>query len=315
MTRESLFIIGSGQMAIEYAKVLKAQNKGFRVIGRGKSSASKFHEITGIEPVTGGLEEYLLKNSFPQNSYIIIATGTESLMTILLSVLKSGVCRVLVEKPAAISIDELLANEENLKPHINKVFVAYNRRFYSSVIKTIDLIKEDGGLKSMHFEFTEWAHVIESIDKFPGVKENWFFANSTHVVDLAFYIAGYPVKWMTFSKTGKLSWHKKTNFSGAGITEKGTLFSYISNWESAGRWGIELMTERRRIFLRPLEQIHIQNKGTIKVENYEFDNSLDTEFKPGLYLQVDSFLNSTDRIQTIAQHIMNSKMIYKKILE
>lgn len=310
-----IYLIGTGQMAIDYTKVLISQNHQFDVIGRGQLSANKFEETTGVKPITGGIDNYLANNPFPDYSYVIIATGTQDLMQTLLTVLRAGAYRVLVEKPAAISIEELLANEKNLEPYADQVFVAYNRRFYASVIEAQKLIEEDGGLQSIHFEFTEWAHKIEPLEKAPGVKENWFFANSTHVVDLAFYLAGNPVDWKAYSKSGKLTWHEKTNFAGAGITEKGVLFSYLSNWESAGRWGIELLTEKRRIYLKPLEGIAIQLKGSVVIESYAFDDSLDKELKPGLDKQIESFLQSDyTRPAYIAEHIESAKNIYAKII-
>ena len=175
----------------------------------------------------------------------------EALVQTTMDLLNYGIENILVEKPAVLNKEEIEKVAQLSKEKKANVFVAYNRRFYASVIEAQKLIEEDGGLQSMHFEFTEWAHKIEPLEKAPGVKENWFFANSTHVVDLAFFLAGRPVDWKAFSKPGKLTWHNKTNFAGAGITEKGVLFSYLSNWESAGRWGLELLTEKRRIYLKP----------------------------------------------------------------
>jgi len=312
--QKNIFLIGTGQMAMDYSKVLLAQKHDFKVIGRGLTSAQKFEQQTGIRPITGGISNYLQNNSLPENSYVIIATGTQDLMKTMLIVLKAGASRVLVEKPAAISIEELLANEMNLKPYAEQVFVAYNRRFYASVIEVQRLIEEDGGLQSMHFEFTEWAHKIEPLEKAPGVKENWFFANSTHVVDLAFYLAGNPVDWQAYSKPGKLTWHNKTNFAGAGITDKGVLFSYISNWESAGRWGIELMSQNRRIYLKPLENIYIQLKGSVEANEHDFDNTLDKMFKPGLYNQTKVFLNDMHDLKNIKDHIFSTSSIYQRII-
>lgn len=313
--KKNIFLIGTGPMAVDYARVLMAQKHVFTTIGRGETSANKFQEITGIKPITGGVECCLKVNPFTDNTYVIVATGVQDLMQTMLTVVKAGAHKVLVEKPAALSIDELLANEQLLQPYFEKIFVAYNRRFYASVIEAQRLIEEDGGLKSMHFEFTEWAHKIESLQKAPGVKENWFFANSTHVVDLALYLAGKPVDWKTFSQPGNLTWHEKTNFAGAGITEKNVLFSYISNWESAGRWGIELMTMRRRIYLKPLESIGIQLRGSVEVVSHKFDDSLDKKFKPGLYMQVESFLKSDyERLVGLSEHITNSKKIYFYII-
>jgi len=301
---QTILLIGTGPMAIEYTKVLTAMTKEFTVLGRGSKSAELFKKQTGIIPELGGLDAYLKGKKLNKNTLAIIATGTETLMSIIHQLLKSGVEKILVEKPAAISIDELLENEQYFKPYENSIFIAYNRRFYASVIETEKLIIEDGGLQSMHFEFTEWAHEIEPLKKAEGVKENWFFTNSTHVVDLAFFISGKPKMIKAFSKSGKLNWHDKTNFVGAGETEKGILFSYISNWESAGRWGIELLTQNRRIYLKPMENIHVQVKGSINVIKHEFDLSLDDKFKAGLYLQVEAFImGKKGRLLNIKDHI------------
>lgn len=312
---KEIVLIGTGPMAIDYAKVLTSLEIKFKVIGRGEESALKFESQTGIKPIIGGIDSFLQLNPNQKGIGFIIATGTEVLMPILKKVLLADAYSVLIEKPAAISIEELLENEAFLKPFGNKVFVAYNRRFYASVIEAKKLIEEDGGLESMHFEFTEWAHKIEPLDKAPGVKENWFFANSTHVVDLAFFIAGMPKEWQAYSLPGKLSWHPKTKFAGAGLTEKNVLFSYHSNWESAGRWGLELNTYKRKIILKPLEEVQIQWKGSIQVEKHEVDISVDQEFKPGLYYQLTSFLaDKNDHLITLNQHIVNSYNVYNKII-
>ena len=55
-----IWIVGAGNIAIEYAKILKALGRDFIVIGRGEASAVKFREATGIEPILGGLEKYLM---------------------------------------------------------------------------------------------------------------------------------------------------------------------------------------------------------------------------------------------------------------
>lgn len=312
---ENILLIGTGPMAVGYANVLKALSQKFTVIGRGIESAKAFEKVTGVPPVTGGIDGYLLSNEVFGGTSAIIATGTEVLMPILLRLIRAGVKKILIEKPAAVSIEELLENEVLLKDVESSIFVAYNRRFYASVSEAQKLIEEDGGLQSMHFEFTEWAHRIEPLYKAPGVKENWFFANSTHVVDLAFHLAGQPENWKAYSKGGNIGWHSKTNFCGAGVTDKEVMFSYISNWESAGRWAIELLTSRRRIYLKPLEEIYLQNKGAIEMVKHEFDSSKDVQFKPGLLRQVEAFIyNNFNSLPTIKSHIENSKNIYKKII-
>lgn len=308
-----IYLVGTGAMAVEYVKVLQALKKQFIVIGRGESSAGNFFQKTQINPFIGGLAKYLSENSIDKSSEFIIATGTESLMETLKMILTFDIKSVLIEKPAAISIAELLENENYLQPFANKIYVAYNRRFYASVIEVQRLLDQDGGLQSMHFEFTEWAHKIETIEKPAGVKENWFFANSTHVVDLAFYLAGNPKDWNAYSSNGQIKWHTKSNYVGAGVTDNAVLFSYISNWESAGRWGIELLTSKRRIYLKPLEDISIQLKGSLEIQKHLFDSSVDINFKPGLFFQVSDFLSSRKHLISLTSHIENTKNIYAKI--
>lgn len=312
---KKIFLIGTGQMAIDYFNVLKDQNCNTTVIGRGEESALKFESKTGVKPFIGGFDEFINKKGLPENAYVIIATGTEVLMSALLLAIKAGAHKVLIEKPAALSIEELIENEDKLKAFSENIFVAYNRRFYASVIEAKKMIEEDGGLQTIHFEFTEWSHVIEPLAKAPGVKENWFFANSTHVVDLAFYLAGKPVQWQAYSKAGTLKWHSKTNFTGAGITEKGVLFSYLSNWESAGRWAVELLTEKRRIYLKPMEGISVQEKGKVAVVEHKFDNAADLEFKPGLKKQLEAYLNYDEtKLLNIKDHMSVSREVYSKII-
>ena len=107
----------------------------------------------------------------------------------------------------------------------------------------------------------------------------------------------------------------KTNFAGSGITNKGVLFSYISNWESAGRWGIELFTTKRRVFLRPIEKIYIQDRGKFEFYEHKFNNKIDCDYKPGLYRQLESLLNTPERLLNLEVHINNTKKIYKKIIQ
>jgi len=284
MDNQEVLLVGTGDMAIAYAQVLKSLNVNLKVIGRSVASAERFTQITGVLAISGGVEQYLegLEGNL-QNTMVIISVGTEMLMPTLINTIKFSPNQILIEKPGALSIDELLLYSKDWDLYGDKTFVAYNRRFYSSVKELKQLIKNDGGLHSMHFEFTEWAHTIEPLKKFPGVKENWLFANSTHVIDLAFHLSGNPINMASFTKKSRdISWHKNSIFVGAGITSKNVAFSYSSNWESAGRWSIELMTIKNRYYLKPLEQLFIQKKGSINIEQYSIENSLDIEFKPGL---------------------------------
>lgn len=291
--KKHVWLIGASQMAVEYAKVLKDLGVEYIVIGRGEDSARSFKEKTGVDVIIGGLDKFLLQNPQPA-THAIVSAGIEQLSLVTNSLLSYGVKNVLVEKPGALTYQEIVSIEQLVHEKKARVYIAYNRRFYSSVIKAKEIIRDDGGITSFHFEFTEWAHVIENLPKLPEVKSEWFIANSTHVVDTAFYLGGMPVEWSAYTG-GKLSWHTPAVFTGAGATNRNALFSYCANWASPGRWGVELMTRKHRLYMKPMETLQIQNIGSVMLEPVEMDDELDKQYKPGLYLQTKNFIEDSHR--------------------
>ena len=162
-------------------------------------------------------------------------------------------------------------------------------------------------MTSFNFEFTEWVHEIEKLKKAPVVKENWFLSNSTHVVDMAFYLGGNPKEISCYTE-GSLEWHPSASiFSGAGISETGALFSYQANWESAGRWCVEVLTKKNKLIFRPLEKLQVQKKGSVNIDFVKDINySLDQKYKPGIFLQVKAFLKTKKfGLLDIYEHAIN----------
>ena len=286
-----IWLIGAGPMAVEYARVLNELNVKYDVIGRGERSASSFFKSTGLKPEVGGVKKFLRRNPIVC-SHAIIAVGVEQLANTTLQLLEYGVKNILVEKPAGLNKEEIQKVADLTRQKAANVFVAYNRRFYTSTKRAREIIDQDGGVTSFHFEFTEWAHEIEPLQKPAGLKEKWFLANSTHVLDLAFYLGGKPKEISTFT-AGGLNWHPSASiFVGAGVSETGILFSYQANWESAGRWSVEILTKENRLIFRPMEKLKIMNRGSLQVNFVDgIDYTLDEKFKPGLFLQTFKFLN------------------------
>ena len=308
-----VWIIGAGPMAQDYIKVLDALKVSTNVIGRGKESAKSFEKKTGHNVMAGGLTLYL--EAKPTIcSHAIVAVPVEHLFNTTKQLLEYGVKNILVEKPGALSNHEYEKLVQLSSTKNANLYVAYNRRFYASVIHAKKIITKDGGMTSFNFEFTEWGHIISSLFKGPGVKEKWFLSNSTHVVDLAFNICGPPKELSSFT-SGNLDWHPSASiFCGAGISLNGALFNYSANWASAGRWSIEILTKKHKLILRPIEKLQIQKKGSI-IESYvdDIDYDLDDKYKPGLYLQTEKFLkNNFNGMCSMAEQNKMLK-IYNKI--
>lgn len=303
----SLWLVGAGGMSQDYCKVLESLNLEFNVIGRGKESAISFEKATGHPVLVGSLQNALNKFSAPKTA--IVAVGVEQLAEIANELIVAGTENLLVEKPGALDLKELQLLEETANRFSANVLIAYNRRFYTSVLKLRDYVNEDGGILSGNFEFTEWSHKIEPLIKAKGVKEKWLLGNSSHVIDLAFSLIGFPSEWESF-KAGSISWHPESaRYAGSGITEKKVIFSYHADWEAPGRWGIEIMTRKRRFILQPLEELQVVKIGETKVNKIELENDLDIRFKPGIYLQTKSFIEGNlDNFCTLKEQVKHMKI-------
>ena len=317
MSVKEIWLIGAGAMAIEYAKVLKDLPCSVTVIGRGGRSATIFEEKTGIHVVCGGLAEYLMHTE-NRPDMAIVATGVLDIAENARFLMDAGVKRVLLEKPGGINKQEIDTLSQRADIVGGDIFIAYNRRFYASVLGAQTIIKEDGGVTSFQFDFTEWTSVIEKLEKPAKELNSWFLTNSGHVLDMAFFLCGEPARLEPLV-AGNLPWHLAGSiFVGTGISKSGALFCYHANWDSAGRWGVEVNTAKRKLIFRPLEKLQIMMKDSVEIKFAELNYELDEKYKPGIYLQTQAFLNSEDQyFMTIQQQaermIWNYKIIDTEI--
>jgi predicted dehydrogenase len=299
-----VWLIGAGSIAVEHARVMVALGVDFTVIGRGEESAQKFRKTTGVAVETDGLAKALENGTFPQIA--VLALPVVDLADAAFSLIRAGVQHLLIEKPGSLSIESLKDIRESASASGCLVSIAYNRRFYESTRELSQMIKVDGGVTSVFFEFNEPKQIMES-DYYPEeVQRKWFLANSTHVVDLVFHLCGNPTDWRSWSSGALIGHSTSSRFAGAGTLDSGALFSYISDWEAPGRWGIEIMTVNHRLILRPMEKLHMMRHGSFDVEEVNIDDSLDVDFKPGFFRQMESFLNEgPSQLCSIEEHVKN----------
>ncbi|MDR1658504.1 MAG: Gfo/Idh/MocA family oxidoreductase [Deltaproteobacteria bacterium] len=312
-TTKRILLVGTGNIAKDYAKILLSLGEPFIAVGRGESNCSKFNRVTGCESIPGGILAYLANHddSFER---AIVATPAETLWQVTKVVLECGISEILLEKPGGLNRAELAAMETMAQKMNARIAIAYNRRFYSSVIKAAELIEADGGVKSFNFEFTEWEHIVVKANLPAKTLANWLLCNSTHVIDLAFHLGGQPETWKAFA-TRNCSWCPGyANYGGAGISNSGASFSYQANWMAPGRWGVEWLTDHHRLILRPLEQLHIQKKVSVAVEKMELDDDDDIRFKPGLYKQLKAFLygEGAFRLKRLSEQV-DDLAVYERI--
>lgn len=284
-----IILAGAGKMAIEYAKVLSGLELTPLVLGRGAGSAAAFREATGLQAGTGPLDAQLeAAGSLPEAA--IVTVNAMYLAEVSEALMAAGVRRLLVEKPAALDLQEMHRLQQSARAAGAEVFVGYNRRFMASVLRAGEMIAEDGGVLSVKFDFSEPSRRIAKIPKPQRELDTWFYGNSSHVVDLAFHFFGDPAV-LQGDVAGGVSWHPAAGvFTGHGRNSSGGLISWHANWLSPGRWGVEVMTPERRLILQPLEQLRVQDHNGFAETPEPLDDDLDKRFKPGLMRQVQAFL-------------------------
>lgn len=307
-----IYILGSGYMANEYAKVLNSLNYDFTVVGRTEEKLNIISSKFPCNTISGGYKS-LLEISNHSDSIIINCLPVEILAASSCALIDVGVKAILIEKPGALSISELVEINEKADSKNTEVRIGYNRRFYQSFIALENyLLKEH--LLGISFEMTEWGHVIKELENPDEVKQKWILANTSHVIDIVLYFSGELADFNCFT-AGSLTWHSTgSTFVGAGVSKSGILISYCGFWEGPGRWSIDFVTENRRFIYRPMEKLQIQNKGSIGIEfDDSIDYTLDEMFKPGLYLQTKSFMEGDYRKLTTIKSQIESFKVYNKI--
>ena len=287
---KKVLLFGSGYMAEEYAKVLRQLKAEVYVIGRNKEKAERLAKKYGFQGYGGGTKAL---NCFDVKKIdlVIVASAVESLCAIALTCIQKGTKNILIEKPGALTLNELKRMKKKSKGvHIR---IAYNRRFCNSVMKLKEKIREDRGALGCFFDFTERERAILNSGKPNAVLNRWGFVNSSHVIDAAFHLIGNPVELNT-SRSGSWPNHRTgTTFVGNGKA-KNCLFSYFATWAGGGRWNIELSTKEGRYRLSPLEELQFCKKNQFAWDTIPLNDDDDKKFKPGLYKMVKSVLTKKD---------------------
>lgn len=281
-------LIGTGYMGVEYCKVLQGLQVEFDVIGRGENNAEKFQTVTKKRALTGGVEKWSgdLKGKY---DFAIVAVEVDVLFDVANHIIDLGIKKILLEKPGSSTVDQLKELQKKAEEKEIKIYIAYNRRFYESVIKAEEMLETDADICAVNFEFTEWLHKI----LVPNPKhslEDWMFKNSTHVVDLAFYFAGKPKEFSAYHRGWIEQMRNPAIYVGAGESEKGILFSYQAYWGAPGRWSVEVLTKNHRYYFKPMEELWVQKENTVHLEKIQLPEKYDKQYKPGVYKMTETFL-------------------------
>ncbi len=306
----NFLLVGTGYMAEEYLRSLKMLRIDVTAIGNSESSCDKFEKLHKIKTYSGGLANNI--EIVDEFTHIIIATPVALLNDHLdLIIDKTSIENILIEKPGGLDIERLKKVSKKICNTTRQVFVAYNRRFYQSVKHAQKIIEEDQGVTSFYFNVSELVHTIDMNKFSKDVLSNWFLANTSHVVDTAFFLGG-QIKHIEARTAKGISWNKNETgiYVGHGMCSNDTLFSYNGDWTSASRWSIEIFTKKHSLLFCPLETLQIRNKGEVKYTNV---NLVEDGCKEGVTSMIEAFIQKSEDLPNIDEQIWNIENIYNKI--
>lgn len=306
MTSGPVLIVGTGAMGAAHAQAIEHLGKLPEVVGRSEPSAARFSSRFGLPAQGIGLEKYFAAGNLP--SHAIVAVPILELSGVTTKLLEAGVQHILVEKPGALSSAALTLLMNSASSSGANVWVAYNRRFLESTSHLLVLLEEFGGPTRLECEFNERLGELRELGHPPAVLERWLLANSSHVLDLAIFLGGFPTILSNFPR-GRLPWHPSASkFNASGKTENGCEVIFRADWDQEGSWSLRISAGGRTYEMRPLEELH-----ELVPENLErkklYSSTPEEHIKPGLIEQARHFFSSdTTRLCSLRDQIRNMQL-------
>jgi predicted dehydrogenase len=298
--KKKIAIIGCGNIASFHVESLN--NSGFKVeyaaSTKNSKTIKKFAEKHKIINYFNDPLEMIKKINNEVDAYLISTPVEDSIK--YLKILNSSNKPILLEKPGAFNYRKLLKFKNN-----NKIFLAYNRRFYHSVDKFKDAIRNFDNLL-INVEVPE--KFISSKTKNFYQKYLYYFGNTVHIIDLLFYLFG-NIKLIHVSKN-----KDKDNIKSiiAILKSNKHLINFVCNFKGSSNFRITAENSENKFELKPIEYLNIykgmnvsEPKGKNKLRKFfpkkiseSYLPKIEIDYKPGFLLQSKEFykmLNSKSK--------------------
>jgi len=280
-------IIGAGYMAEEHIKVFHSLSEAkvvgiySRTLDKSAHLASKYN----IDFVAKSIPELYNQT---EASLVVIAVNIEETYNIASMSFKYPWI-ILLEKPAGCDLQEADALLKLAKQTKSNIYVALNRRYYSSTKYVIEDLKHNHDKKYIHIQDQQDLHLSSEHRFHPKVIKNWMFANSIHLIDYLTLFCSGEVE----SITPIIRWDPNNpNIVIAKVKyTSGDIGIYEGIWNgSPGPWSVSINTKSKRYEMRPLESCQYQLQNERILNNTELSWQ-DKKWKPGLYLQAKDCIN------------------------
>ena len=286
-------IVGAGYMAREHIRAfqdlpnVKIAGITSRTVARAEALASEFH----IPLVCNSVAELYEKTK----ANLVVVTVPELAANAVIRACIEYPWTCLVEKPAGYNLADAEDIAAAARAKNARVYVALNRRFYSSTQQALVDLKTTDQPRFIHVQDQEDQKRALQAGQPPMVVANWMYANSVHVIDYFTLFGRGPVT----SVEPVVPWNPdhpwiviaKLQFA------SGDIGLYEGIWDGPGPWSVGINLTEKRWEMRPLEQAAYQLAGQRKLEQVEI-HEWDRQFKPGLRLQAEEAVAATQGLET-----------------
>jgi predicted dehydrogenase len=282
--------VGAGYMASEHIKAFSGLSN-IQIIGITSRTRAKADELASNYPgmqVFDDIEEMYQKT---QADLVIVTVKELSMAEVAIECFRFP-WAVLLEKPAGYDLENARMILEAARKSDSRVWVALNRRAYSSTRQALARLESVEGPRFIIVLDQQDQNAARDIYKEPPeVVENYMYANSIHLIDyLHLFGRGKITRvipicpWTPNSPSMVVS---KIEFS------SGDVGIYEGVWNGPGPWAVTVVTPAERLEMRPLEQISFQLRGERKITQLAISLD-DSEFKPGLRQQAVDVLSALE---------------------
>ena len=291
-------LVGSGKIALEYAKVIKSFNHRIEVIVTKNKSASKKNLIRNykIKNEVNSFEAALEK--FTEIDFWIICNSSENLVKNLKIAIKYKV-KFLIEKSILIKSKDLnkLIHKLN-KNEIENFFIAYNRNFYDFINQLIRTLKKNNPKKITINMADPFTQIIRK--KGIKFKKNLVKYMTSHWIALILKILenlNYKVQLKSLTKffnKGYLGY--KFLYFKVKNSKKEIIINFNLIPDNSSNTSI-FFYGKKNVILSPIEKIYFikgMKKKLINNQNNYFpvvsSKKTNDKFKPGFRLMYKAFL-------------------------
>ncbi len=305
-------VVGAGYMAKEHVMAFNDIDnvKVVGIFSRTKSKASSLASEFNIDFVTNSIENLFEKT---QADIVVNAASVFSIYDVSINLLKYP-WTILIEKPPGLNYNQALNLKDEILKNNSKVFVALNRRHYSSTRKALSLLANDNSRRVVNVLDQQDLNDPIRLGMNDLIQKNWMYANSIHLIDyFSIFCRGNIVNIHSSSE-----WDNNNPFlvSSKLDYDSGDIGYYQAIWNAPSPWSINVINSSLRLEMKPLEKLTKQNYPNRNSIDVKIDN-VDLSFKPGLrhqaYLLVNSLSNKNSTLPTIDDTLItmhNIKKIY-----